>query len=290
VAVEIIIAENAGFCFGVKRALDLAARAAEEGARPVHTLGALIHNPQEVARLEACGVRQVESLDEVSEGAVILSAHGADPTVEEEARARRLQVIDATCPFVRRAHSHIRKLAAAGYSVVILGDPGHREVEGLAARAEGKAAIVIDAAQAAAQPVRERYGLVVQTTQRPETLREVAGALAERCDELRVFNTICEATIKRQESARALAEQVDVMIVVGGRNSANTARLREICESAGARTHHLETAGELEAAWLGGAARIGIAAGASTPDWIIAEVEARLREMVARPGRGGGSP
>ena len=275
---EIIIAENAGFCFGVKRALDLAVGAAEEAAPPVHTLGALIHNPQEVARLEARGVHQVEALDAVPEGTVILSAHGVDPSVEEEARARNLQVIDATCPFVTRAHSDIRKLAAEGYAVVILGDPGHREVAGLAARAEGKATILTSAAEVEALPFGGRYGLVVQTTQRPETLREVAGALAERSRELRVFNTICEATMKRQESAHDLAVEVDVMIVVGGRNSANTARLREICAATGTPTYHIETADELDPAWVAGASRVGITAGASTPDWIIEAVAARLRE------------
>ena len=278
---DIIIANNAGFCFGVTRALELANRAAEDTSRPVHTLGALIHNPQEVARLEAAGVRQVESLEEVTEGTVILSAHGVDPSVEAEARARGLEVIDATCPFVLRAHAHIRQLAAEGYAVLILGDPGHREVTGLAARAEGKATIISSAAEAAALPAGAKYGLVVQTTQRPERLREVAGVLAERSRELRVFNTICEATVKRQESARELAERVDLMIVVGGRNSANTARLTEICASTGPPTHQIETADELEGGWLAGASRVGVTAGASTPEWIVTQVAARLRELAA---------
>ena len=279
---EIIVAENAGFCFGVKRALDLVARAAEDRSRPVYSLGALIHNPQEIARLEGRGVRQVHSLDEVSEGALVLSAHGVDPTVEQGARARGLEVIDATCPFVKRAHAHIRTLSQEGHAVVILGDRGHREVEGLAASAAGKAEIVTSAQEAEALPFRERYGLVVQTTQRPEALREVAGVLAQRCRELRVFNTICEATMKRQQSARELAEQADVMFVVGGRNSANTARLREICAATGTPTHHVETAQELKADWLARAQRVGVTAGASTPAWIIDEVVARLREL----GRG----
>lgn len=279
---EIIVAENAGLCFGVKRALELVARAAE--GRRVATLGALIHNPQEVERLEARGIHRVRALAEVEEGAVVLSAHGADPAVEEEARARGLEVIDATCPFVRRAHGRIRALAEEGYAVVILGDPGHREVEGLAARAGGRADIVTREEEAAALPFRDKYGLVVQTTQRPEALRAVAGALAERCRELRVFNTICEATMGRQDSARRLAEQVDLMLVVGGRNSANTARLREICAATGTATHHIETAAELEPHWLEGAERVGVTAGASTPEWIIEQVVARLRGLVPRVG------
>ncbi len=283
---EIIVAENAGFCFGVKRALELVAGAADDRSRPVYTLGALIHNPQEIARLEARGVQQARAVEEVHEGAIVLSAHGVDPEVEEAARARGLLVIDATCPFVKRAHSHIEALSREGYAVVILGDRGHREVEGLAARAGAAADIVTSAREAEGLPFRQRCGLVVQTTQRPEALREVAGALAGRCRELRVFNTICEATIKRQESARELAERVDVMVVVGGRNSANTKRLREICASTGTPAHHVETAGELERGWFAGAHCVGVTAGASTPDWIIEEVVQRLRALegeVERP-------
>lgn len=276
---EIIVAENAGVCFGVKRALELVARAAEKSEQPVFTLGALIHNPQEIARLSERGVCQVESVDEVSEGELVLSAHGVDPKVEEAARARGLGVVDATCPFVKRAHGHIRTLSEEGYSVVILGDRGHREVEGLAARVGGKANIVTSAEEASRLPFCDRYGLVVQTTQRSEALREVAGILAERCRELRVFNTICEATVKRQESARGLAERVDVMIVVGGRNSANTKRLAEICTATGTPTYHVETAGELRAEWVCHAGRVGVTAGASTPAWIIEEALAELRRL-----------
>ncbi len=276
---EIIVAQNAGFCFGVKRALELVARAAENKARPVHTLGPLIHNPQEIARLEQLGVRPAESLDDITGGAVVLSAHGVDPSVESEARARGLEVIDATCPFVSRAHQHIKTLCDEGYAVVILGDPGHREVEGLAARSDRQAHIVTAARDVEALPARKRFGLVVQTTQRPEVLREVAGALAARCDELRVFNTICEATVSRQEGARRLAETVPLMIVVGGRNSANTTRLKEICERAGAHTHHIETAEEVKPQWLAGVARVGVTAGASTPEWMIQRVVDRLRKI-----------
>lgn len=283
---EILVAENAGLCFGVKRALELVERASEGRALAVATLGALIHNPQEIARLEARGVRQVDSPEQMSEGVLVLSAHGVDPAVEEAARARGLEVMDATCPFVRRAHGHIRALAEEGYRVVILGDPGHREVAGLAARAGGRAEIVTDAEEAEALPFAPRYGLVVQTTQRRETLRAVAAALADRCQELRVFNTICEATVSRQESARKLAEQVQVMLVVGGRNSANTARLRVICAATGTPTHHIETAAELEADWIAGVARVGVTAGASTPEWIVDEVVARLRELAGEAPEG----
>ncbi|UCC69884.1 MAG: 4-hydroxy-3-methylbut-2-enyl diphosphate reductase [Armatimonadota bacterium] len=279
---EIVVAENAGFCFGVKRALEVVARAAKDCAGTVYTLGPLIHNPQEIARMEEQGVRPVDNLDDVKEGPVVLSAHGVDPEVESKASAAGLAVIDATCPFVQRAHEHVRTLAEAGYTVVILGDPGHREVTGLAARVGGGAEIVTSAEEARELPFREKCGLVVQTTQRPGTLRDVAAALTARCRELRIFNTICEATIKRQESARRLAERVDVMIVVGGRNSANTARLSEICAATGTPTHHIETAEELTARWLQGARRVGVTAGASTPRWVIDRVVARLGELAGQ--------
>ena len=278
---EIVVADNAGVCFGVKRALELAVRALEGKSRPVYTLGPLIHNPQEIARLEGMGMRSATSLDEITGGAVVLPAHGVDPKVESEARERGLEVIDATCPFVRRAQRHTHALAEAGYAVVILGDPGHREVEGLAAQAAGKARIVTGAREAEGLAFAPRYGLVVQTTQRPETLREVAGALAGRCRQLRVLNTLCEATVSRQRSARSLAEKAEVMIVVGGRNSANTARLREICAAAGAPAYHIETARELEAEWVRGAQKVGVTGGASTPEWVMKEVVARLRELAS---------
>ncbi len=282
---DIIVADNAGFCFGVKRALDLVARAAERPG-PVYTLGPLIHNPQEIARLERQGVRGIDSLEGApGEGVLVLPAHGVAPALEDAARARGLEVVDATCPFVKAAHAHIRTLSDQGYSVVILGDRGHPEVAGLAARAGAQAHIVTSAAEAEALPFAPRYGLVVQTTQHPQVLREVAAALVARGRELRVFNTICEATIRRQESARRLAAKVDVMVVIGGRNSANTRRLHEICAATGTPTHHLETAAELRPAWIEGAARVGVAAGASTPDWIIAEVVASLRALAPDPPR-----
>ena len=203
---DIVIANNAGFCFGVTRALELANRAAEDRSRPVHTLGALIHNPQEVARLEAAGVHQVESLDDVPEGTVILSAHGVDPSVEAEARARGLEVIDATCPFVLRAHEHIRQARRGRLHRRHPRRPGpsrSRSAWPPARRARPPSSPPRRTRPRC--PFGGRYGLVVQTTQRPERLREVAGVLAERSRELRVFNTICEATMKRQESARDLA-------------------------------------------------------------------------------------
>lgn len=288
IALKIIVADNAGFCFGVERALEMvmgererpASAGPEQAQRPIHTLGPLIHNPQVVERLREAGVEQVASVEEVASGGTLaIPSHGISPEVLEQARARGLRLLDATCPFVARAQDNVRSLAAEGYQVIILGDKGHPEVAGLVGAAGGRAVVVENEEELASVRLRQRVGLVVQTTQAPARLRAVAGALAERARELRAYNTICAATSQRQESAVRLARQVDVMIVVGGKNSANTNRLRQVCAQAGVETHHVETAAELDPHWFEGKQRVGVTAGASTPDWIINEVVEALRRM-----------
>ncbi len=282
---EIIVADNAGFCFGVERALEMVMGERRGARAPIYTLGPLIHNPQVVERLRTEGVCQVSSLDEVRAGTLVIPSHGISPGLGQEARQRGLRLLDATCPFVARAQDHARALAAQGYQVVILGDKGHPEVAGLVGAAGGRALVIeheneLAAGGTSSPPVPlTRVGLVVQTTQSPARLRAVAAALAERSRELRAFNTICAATSQRQESALRLAQQVDVMVVVGGKNSANTNRLRQLCQQTGVKTHHVETAAELDTDWFRAGARVGVAAGASTPDWIIAEVVEALRAM-----------
>lgn len=274
---EIIVAANAGFCFGVERALEMVMGERERAQAPIHTLGPLIHNPQVVERLREQGVRQVSSVSEVTRGTLVIPSHGMSPETVREARGRRLRLLDATCPFVARAQDHARKLAADRYQVVILGDKGHPEVAGLVGAASGEAVVVESEEELAGVRLRQRVGLVVQTTQARARLRAVAGALAERSRELRAFNTICEATSQRQEAALELARQVGVMVVVGGKNSANTNRLRQLCEQTGVETHHVETAAELDPQWFNGKEKVGVTAGASTPDWVISEVVEALR-------------
>ena len=276
---EIIVADNAGFCFGVERALEMVRGERERARGPVYTLGPLIHNPQVVERLREQGVRQVSSVSEVTPGTLVIPSHGIGPETVREARNRGLRLLDATCPFVARAQDHVRKLATEGYQVVVLGDKGHPEVAGLVGAAGGQAVVIESEEELASVRVRARVGLVVQTTQTRARLRAVAGALAERSRELRAFNTICEATSQRQEAALTLARQVEVMVVVGGKNSANTNRLRQLCEQTGVEAHHVETAAQLAPEWFRGKEKIGVTAGASTPDWVISEVVEALRRM-----------
>lgn len=262
---RVVVAEHAGVCYGVERALKLADEAATAGGA-VTSLGPLIHNPQAVAALQDKGIGVASSLDDVSGGTVIIRTHGVDPAVIGDAEARGLAVLDATCPFVRAAHTCAADLKAQGYAVVIVGEADHPEVEGILAHAGGEALIVEHADELPAQLPGRRIGVVVQTTQPPARLGEVVSALLPRVKELRVCNTICSATEQRQTSAASLAEQVDVIVVVGGHNSGNTTRLAEICLERNPRTHHVETADELDERWFEGARVVGVTAGASTPD------------------------
>ncbi|MBS3956304.1 MAG: 4-hydroxy-3-methylbut-2-enyl diphosphate reductase [Clostridiales bacterium] len=258
------VARHAGVCYGVERALRLAQEAAEGHAR-VLTLGPLIHNPQAVAALEARGVQVVRELDDVDDGTLVIRSHGVEPTVIAAAKARGLNVIDATCPFVSKAHDAARLLHDEGYIVVIVGESDHPEVAGIRAHAGGGAITVQEPSEVPERMRRGRVGVVVQTTQPPARLSAVIEALLPRVSELRVFNTICSATTQRQSAADTLAREVDVMVVVGGHNSGNTSRLAEISAAVNPRTYHVETAEELDPAWFAGANVVGVTAGASTP-------------------------
>lgn len=259
------VARHAGICYGVERALNMAAHAAGSGG-PVHTLGPLIHNPQAVAALKRGGVEVAESLEDVSSGTLVIRTHGVEPALIEEAQDRGLTVIDATCPHVSKAHQAAEELRRGGYVVVIVGEADHPEVEGIMAHAGGQAIVVSSADELPERLGSRKIGVVVQTTQSLWRLAEVVSAILPRSSELRVFNTICSATSKRQQAAQELAEGVDVMVVVGGHNSGNTARLVEICGNVNGRVYHVETPEDLDSSWFEGADVVGVTAGASTPD------------------------
>ena len=259
------VARYAGICYGVERALQLAEEAAVSGA-PVHTLGPLIHNPQAVTALRERGVEVANTLDDAPSGTLVIRTHGVEPALIEAARDKGLDVVDATCPHVSKAHEAAEELKRGGYTVVIVGEADHPEVEGIMAHAGGEALVVSSADELPDRLPSRRVGVVVQTTQSLRRLNEIVAAIMPRVSELRVFNTICSATSKRQQSAQELAENVDVMIVVGGHNSGNTTRLAEICSAVNPRVHHVETADDLDPSWFDGAQSVGVTAGASTPD------------------------
>lgn len=271
---ETIRAEQAGACYGVKRALAMALDAVEDGSN-ASTLGPLIHNPQVVSELESRGVVAVENESQVEGGTVIIRSHGVTPDVKRRIVARGLPVVDATCPHVERAQKAAARLASTCDTVVVVGEAGHPEVEGLVAYASEAGAKVVVARSGADVPfaLSGSVGVVVQTTQTREALADVLAALEKLPVSTQVKDTVCLATRERQESAAKLAREVDAMVVIGGRNSSNTTRLAEICAEVCERTYHIECAAELDSARFEGCAKVGITAGASTPEDQISAVE-----------------
>jgi len=232
---RILIARSAGFCFGVKRAISLANETAErrEGASsagaPIYSLGPLIHNPQAVEELEQRGVHVVQSVDEVPCGKVIVRSHGITRTDHEELVAKGVRIIDATCPFVNKAQEHARSLSREGYAVIVVGDANHPEVKSIISYIEPGIPVFTSLADIRDTAGIRKAGIVAQTTQSFENLMQFASAAMKKFPEVRVYNTICHATTLRQKESSTVAGKADVMIVLGGYNSANTRRLAEIC-------------------------------------------------------------
>lgn len=280
IGVKVVLAKHAGSCYGVQRALDLAIDVASQGGQ-VHTLGPLIHNPGAVADLERHGVFVAADLDSVGGGTVVIRSHGVTPDVYDAVAARGLDMVDATCPHVARAQKAAADLALQGCRVIVVGEAGHPEVEGLCAyaRREGAKVDVVAGPQDVPGDLRAPIGVVVQTTQRRENLDAVVSAIEEQGIEPVVKSTICSATRLRQDAAAELAGQVDVMIVVGGRNSSNTTRLAEICQAACPRAYHVESADEVDPAWFADCAAVGVTAGASTPENQIESVVEFLESL-----------
>jgi (E)-4-hydroxy-3-methyl-but-2-enyl pyrophosphate reductase len=286
----ILIAEHAGFCHGVKRAVDHTIQASEQYAgQTVYVLGQLIHNPQEIDRLADMGIHTVASIDDVPPGSVcVVRTHGATPQVFDSLTEKGITIQDATCPDVSLVQSKAIQLAKEGYTVVIVGKADHPEVVGIQAHA---AQVAPDAhivavqstdqlTQALAGIPRRRIGVVSQTTQLEETFFEMVKTLSKLAKELKVYNTICPATYYRQNAAADLAAKVPVMVVVGGKNSSNTTHLADICIEAGAQTIHIETVEELAAFTpLQQHNTIGVTAGASTPEWVVNQVLDYLKHL-----------
>jgi small subunit ribosomal protein S1 len=277
-AMEIFLADKAGFCFGVKRAINTAYEAAGKGR--IYCFGPLIHNPQEVERLRRAGIETLDDFSMLQPGdTLVIRSHGVPPHVLAEARDRDLMVIDLTCPFVGKAQRDAEALSKDGYQVIVVGEKKHPEVQSILGHA-GEDAIVLETVEDLdGMNLRSRLGVVAQTTQSYSNFSEIVLKLLRISKELKVFNTICSSTKERQEAARVLARQVDVMLVVGGRNSANTTRLASLCRQEGKPTYHIEVADEIRPEWLEGITSIGVTAGASTPDWVVESVLEKLRTI-----------
>jgi len=276
---EIILAEEYGFCFGVRRAISLAEKAITSNTK-VATLGAIIHNPLEVERLDRIGLRTVDSIEELEPKEIVLiRSHGVPIEVLKELKKRNIKIINATCPLVARAQGMVSFLTSHNYNVIIIGERGHPEVEGLVSFGKGKANIVSSKEEIDPILLDRNIGVVVQTTFSIERFKEILGEIAGKGWEIRVFNTLCDASRRRQRAVEKLSEKVDVIIVIGGKNSANTRRLADIGKGRGIDTYHIESWEEINPEWFSNKGKIGVTAGASTPDWVINKVIEKIREI-----------
>ncbi len=276
---EIFVAKSSGFCFGVKRAINLANKCAEEAHGDIYTLGPIIHNPQVVKKLESSHIFAKKSIDDISSGTIIIRSHGVKLGEYQAARDKGLNIVDATCPFVKKAQELVQLLTDEGYAVILVGEKDHPEVKGLVSYGAADIKVVDSPEDLKDMPRRKKIGILAQTTLPEEKFEAVVSFCLNKASELKVFNTICNATSIRQEESADLAEKVDLMIVAGGRNSANTRRLAEICRSIQPRTYHIEVADEIDPSWFDGASKVGVTSGASTPDWVISDVVERIRSL-----------
>ena len=266
---QVSVAKNAGACYGVQRALELAKSAAQdaaqEGKTPVHTLGPLIHNPRVVKGLRQSGIEVADTLEQAKSGTLILRSHGTAPELVEKAQAQGFNIVDATCPYVHKVQLQAKKLGSEGYSVLIIGEEGHAEVESIRAWGGKSVCAVCDCASKLPKQLPQKLGVVIQTTQSAARVQEIVDALEGRVEELRVEKTVCAATQQRQEATIALAKNSDVMIIIGGHNSGNTMRLAEVARQVCAHVYHIEQETEIELSWFSPGQKVGISAGASTP-------------------------
>ncbi len=277
---NIIVAESAGFCWGVKRAMDMTLETAIESKDPVFTFGPLIHNPQVIEMLEKNHVLATENISEINEGRLIIRTHGITPKVRRDLKSKGLAITDATCPLVAKVQGIIKKHASRGFDIIIIGDRGHAEVIGLMGFASNKCHVVASEDDLELLPDMEKVCVVAQTTCDTTKYEQVVGSLLLRFPSAVIVNTICEATEERQQETRDIAAQVDLMVVVGGRNSANTNRLAQLARATGAVATLIESDEELDPETVMSYDTIGLTAGTSTPSWIIERVREKLEVIL----------
>jgi (E)-4-hydroxy-3-methyl-but-2-enyl pyrophosphate reductase len=282
--VKVMVAKTAGFCMGVRRAMDVALAAARERQPDeiIHTYGPLIHNDQVLRLLEERGVLCLKRMEDVEGGRLIIRAHGIPPQEMKAVTSCGFEVTNATCPKVARVQGIIKKHALRGYHVVIVGDESHAEVVGLQGFANGRARVLSTIEEVDRLPEMDKVLVVAQTTQDEQAFLEIVERLKSRYPETEVYNTICDSTHRRQEEVRNLCREVEAMVVVGGKESANTRRLAEIAAATGIPTFHIETEGELDREKLKSFSLVGVTAGASTPNWLIRRVVQELDSIQPR--------
>lgn len=282
-SMEVILAKPRGFCAGVKRAITIVRQALDRNAAPVYVLHEIVHNTHVIGDLAGKGAVFVESLEDIPAGAVVIfSAHGVSRAIEEKAARLGLRTIDATCPLVSRVHRRVMRLNRIGYDVLVLGHKGHPEVEGTCGHATGAVHVISRPEEVSRLRVidPQRVGYVTQTTLSLDDTRDLLSAIRERFPDISEpeRTDICYATTNRQNAVRELAAQVDLVLVVGSKNSSNSNRLREVAHHRGVKAFLIDRSTEIDPAWLLGTRRVGVTAGASAPELLVEEVVARLRE------------
>ncbi|MDO9464924.1 MAG: 4-hydroxy-3-methylbut-2-enyl diphosphate reductase [bacterium] len=277
---KIEVANHSGFCFGVKRAIKIVEQTLKK-EKNIYCMGPIIHNPQVVKNLTARGLKIVKDISIIKEGILVIPAHGLEPALIEEAYKKDLKIIDATCPLVKKAQKYAEQLKKDKYHIVIIGDKNHAETKGIVGFCGTNFQVVENKAEIDIKRLEreKKIGIVSQTTQGIWNLREISLAMLPYSNELRIYNTICETTIRKQNAAKKLAKRSDIMIVIGGYNSANTKRLVEVSKETGVKTYHIETAQDINFIWLKDKEKIGISAGASTSPEIIKNVVSKIRDM-----------
>ena len=283
---KIIIAKTAGFCMGVRRAVEMVLDAPQKHEGPINTYGPLIHNPQVLKLLEEKGIKAISDIPEKGSGTILIRAHGVPPEDKKRLKNTGFKVIDATCPRVIKVQTIIRKHAKQGYASIIIGDKDHPEVAGLMGYAGENGFVVDSLEELDALPQLEHAIIVAQTTQNWLFFDDVKKWAAQKYPHYKIFNTICDSTSRRQSEVRRLADDVDAIIVVGGHNSGNTKRLAETARQTGKPTYHIETESELDLDALVPAKYIGVTAGASTPNWIIKRIYRTLETFPFKKGKG----
>ncbi|HJA12187.1 MAG TPA: 4-hydroxy-3-methylbut-2-enyl diphosphate reductase [Candidatus Mediterraneibacter merdipullorum] len=279
---KVIRAKTAGFCFGVKRAVDTVYEQVKTCGGPIYTYGPIIHNEEVVKDLEAKGVRVLrteEELDAVEEGTVIIRSHGVEKRICDKLEGKGIRVVDATCPFVKKIHNIVRRESALGSYILIIGNPDHPEVRGIRGWAGENSAVISSAEDIDKVDFgkNRKICVVSQTTFNYNKFKDLVEIIKKKSYDISVLNTICSATRERQTEAQSIAETVDAMIVIGDKHSSNTQKLFEICRKACNNTYYIQTLGDLELNQLGSVETVGITAGASTPNNIIEEVQNNVR-------------
>lgn len=277
---QIKLAENSGFCFGVKRAINIAIKTGQNHTGKVVTLGPIIHNPQMVSKLKESGIDFVDDIDQITKDmTVIIRSHGI--TIEEynNLKRKRAKIVDATCPMVKKVQNYAKEFTNKGYQLIIIGEKEHPEVKGIIGHVNNNAIVIQDEYEKINLANNKKLGVIAQTTQPIERFQKVIYRLVPLCEELHIINTICGATSIRQKATKSLAQDSDVMIIIGGKNSANTTNLADICRKLGTRTYHIETAKEIQKEWFVDVEKVGLSAGASTPQWIINQVYQKIKNI-----------